>query len=303
MSNVTTSNNPLLAMLKQYEDNSTSAAKNTQSKKYDLKNYFTTYIPDTIKTATKRIRILPTSDGSSPFVEIHGHKFDVEGEKKTFACLKHMKGLACPFCEATDELRSIGGEANKELAKKYSAKRMYVVKVVDRDKEDEGVKFWRFNHDYRNQGILDKIFGVLKAVNKDITDPQSGRDLLIVIGRDQKNIPTVQSINQVDASPLSEDTDLANAWLSDDRTWEDVYSVKPYEYLEILIKGGSPMWDKDAKKFVDKLSNTDKISYDTDGEITLGVPNVKPNLTVSTSVPTTEPVVESDDSDDDDLPF
>jgi transcription initiation factor IIE alpha subunit len=46
---------------------------------------------------------------------------------------------------------------------------MYIAKVIDRD-NDEGVKFWRFNHDYRKEGIFDKIHGVLNSVkkNKDI---------------------------------------------------------------------------------------------------------------------------------------
>jgi hypothetical protein len=56
-----------------------------------------------------------------------------------------------------------------------------------------GIKFWRFNHDYRKQGIFDKIYGVLEATKQDITDPEKGRDLLVMIARDQNNRPTVAS--------------------------------------------------------------------------------------------------------------
>lgn len=294
--------NILAAMLKQYQSNTNSYTK-TEQKTYDLKNYFTTYLKDKEKSATKRIRILPTKDGSSPFVEIHGHKMQVEGEWKTFVCLKHEKGEDCPFCEAREALLATGKESDKELAKKYSAKKMYVVKVIDRDNEADGPKFWRFNHDYRKTGTLDKIYGVLQAVNKDITDPTTGRDLLVMIARDQGNRPVVQSISHVDPTPLSEDADLAKEWLSDERTWEDVYSIKPYDYLEIVVKGGVPTWDKDAKKWADKASITATEQSDNlDEELTLGVQNVKSNVTASQAAPQVAPVASEEEADDD-LPF
>ena len=296
----------LAAMLKQYEDNSSSYSKNSSAKEYDLKNYFTTHLSDKQKTATKRIRVLPTSDGTTPFKEIHGHKMQVDGEWKTFVCLKHEKDEDCPFCEAREALLASGKESDKELAKKYSAKKMYVVKIIDRDNEADGVKFWRFNHDYRKQGIYDKIYGVLTAIKQNITDPQTGRDLMVMIARDQNNRPVVQSISHMDPSPLSDDAEVSAEWLSDSRTWEDVYSVKPYDYLEIIVKGGVPTWDKEAKKFVDKASITTQESDDLDEELSLGTPNVKPNVKVaskSTPVVTQTETEESAGEDNDDLPF
>jgi hypothetical protein len=296
----------LAAMLKQYEGNSSSYSKNSSAKEYDLKNYFTTYLSDKQKTATKRIRVLPTSDGTTPFKEIHGHKIQVDGEWKTFVCLKHEKDEDCPFCEAREALLASGKESDKELAKKYSAKKMYVVKVIDRDNEADGVKFWRFNHDYRKQGIYDKIYGVLTAIKQNITDPETGRDLMVMIARDQNNRPVVQSISHMDPSPLSDDAEVSAEWLSDGRTWEDVYSVKPYDYLEIIVKGGVPTWDKEAKKFVDKASVNTPESDDLDEELSLGTPNVKSSVVASTAKPQAKPVVEEDENDEDeedDLPF
>lgn len=296
----------LAAMLNQYESNSSSYSKNSSAKEYDLKNYFTTHLSDKQKTATKRVRILPTSDGSTPFKEIHGHKIQVDGEWKTFVCLKHEKDEDCPFCEAREALLASGKDSDKELAKKYSAKKMYVVKIIDRDNEADGVKFWRFNHDYRKQGIYDKIYGVLTAIKQNITDPQTGRDLMVMIARDQNNRPVVQSISHMDPSPLSDDTEVSAEWLSDTRTWEDVYSVKPYDYLEIIVKGGVPMWDKEAKKFVDKAAMTTQESDDLDEELSLGTPNVKSSVVASTAKPQTKTVVtqeESNEDEEDDLPF
>jgi hypothetical protein len=293
------------AMLAQYEKNNAPKYEKKSEKVYDLKNYFNTFIKDGINSATKEIRILPSQDGS-PFVEVHGHKVQIEGEWKTFACLKHQKGEACPFCEAREELLATGKESDKELAKKYNARKMYVVKVIDRENEEWGVKFWRFNHDYRKEGIFDKIHGLLTALktNKDITNVTTGRDLAISIQRNQNKIPVVTSISAQDATPLSEDAEQAEKWLNDARTWEDVYSVRTYDYLEIIVKGGVPVWDKDEKKFVDKEALKADSSSTQEEEITMGIDNVKANLQAATvSEPkATETSVTTEDEEDD-LPF
>jgi hypothetical protein len=301
---MSTENNALAAMLEQYEANNKPKYEKKSEKVYDLKNYFNTYIKEGVKSAEKTIRILPTSDGSSPFVEMYAHKIKVDGEWKTFACLKHEKEEACPFCEAREALLATGKESDKELAKAYNARLMYVVKVIDRDHPEEGVKFWRFNHDYRKEGILDKIQTVLRAIKKDITSPENGRDIVISINRNQNGVPVVSGVATLDPSPLSEDAEQAAAWLADDRTWEDVYSVRTYDYLEIIVKGGVPVWDKEAKCFVDKASlESDTTETDNlDSELTMGVETIKANIIASESSDSPEESSE-DEGETDDLPF
>jgi hypothetical protein len=296
--------NPLEAMLSQYENNNKPKyEKSTTAKVYDLKNYFNTYIEDSVKSATKEIRILPTADGSSPFVEMHGHKIKVGKDNKIFPCLKHEKGEACPFCEAREALLATDKESDKEIAKKYGSRLYYIVKVIDRNFEEEGVKFWRFPHDYSHKGIFDKIQGVLMGLKKDrdFTSPTNGRDLAIMIGRDQNNYPMVTTITNQDPTPLSEDAEKAKTWLADTRTWEDVYSVRNYDYLEIIVTGDTPVWNNVSKKFVskEKMNNIGNASDTSESEITLGVENVKSNIKASTKA--NEKVVSSDESDD--LPF
>ena len=296
--------NPLLAMLEQYEKNSAPKYEKKASKEYDLKNYINTYIKEGVKSATKQIRILPPAKGKSPFIEIHAHKVQVDGEWKTFPCLKHEKEEACPFCEAYDALRATGKESDKELAKKFNAKKLYVVKVIDRDNEEDGVKFWRFNHDYRKEGIYDKIIGVLNAIKKDVTHPETGRDLLITVNRNQNNIPVVSAVSHMDPTPLSEDSEKLENWLGDERTWEDVYSTKNYDYLAIIVTGGIPVWDKETNSFVDKatLTSDDKKSNTDDNEINMGIENVKSNIVTAETKKTVETVVNEEDEDDE-LPF
>jgi len=292
--------NRLTAMLEQYESNTKPKYEKKTEKVYDLKNYFNTTLKDKELRAEKVIRILPTADGSSPFTEFRGHKVQVDGEWKTFACLKHEKGEACPFCEAREALMSTGKESDKELAKKYNAKLMYIVKIIDRDNEADGVKFWRFNHDYRKEGIYDKIVGLLRAVKKDVTDPATGRDLMLTINKNQTGIPVVSAVASLDPSVLSENPELVKSWTSDARTWEDVYSVRTYDYLEIIVKGGVPVWDKDKKAFVDKASVSKSESSDLDSELSVSLETVKANIKVAQS--TNEEAVMTETSEDD-LPF
>jgi hypothetical protein len=305
--------NALDAMLAQYEaNNKPRFEKSEPAKVYDLKNYFTTYdLADTQDSATKEIRLLPNPKGGSPLVEFNGHTATVDGQKKTFACLQHEKGQPCPFCEARELLLSTGEASDKELAKKFNVKKMYIAKIIDRNNEADGVKFWRFNHDFRKEGIFDKIHGVVAGLKKfkDITHPEEGRDLSIMINRNQTRVPVVSSIVAQDSTPMSEDETQKALWLSDERTWEDVYSVKGYEYLAIVVKGGSPMWDKEEKCFVDKnkVKEADAETEDArlDAELTMQVENVKSNVTPAADVAedTSSPAPEIGSEEDDDLPF
>lgn len=300
-----TNSDVLQAMLDQYEKNSkNSYTKSENAVAFDKKHYFGTFLEPRENDAQRRIRIIPPKDGSTPFVEMVGHKIQVEGSWKTFPCLQTEEDKPCPFCEARQLLLSTGKDSDKELAKDYGQKKMYIVKLIDRDNEADGPKFWRFNHDYRKQGIFDKIFGIIRVSN-DITSSDKGRDLLISIARDQNKRPAVQSIAAYDPSPLSEDTELAKAWIDDPMNWRDVYSVKPYDYLEIIVKGGVPQWDKDLKKFVDKKSTkTDTKSDNLDAELSLGIASVKPNVKAATQSSPSITSANSEVYDEmDDLPF
>jgi hypothetical protein len=178
---------------------------------------------------------------------------------------------------------------------------MYVVKVIDRDNEADGVKFWRFNHDYRKEGVYDKLYAMIAALKKDVTSPETGRDIAITINRNQNGIPVVSGIQALDPTPLSEDKTKLDEWLIDQRTWEDVYSVRTYDYLEIIVKGYTPVWDKEEKCFVAKeLVKEGETKSNLESELTMGLENVKSNIQAQTtdSVPAM-----ATEEEDDDLPF
>jgi hypothetical protein len=298
-------------ILSEYNENSASQTTSIK-KQVDLSNYFSTFLPKGVNEATKTIRIIPGPDGS-PFTNLHVHNHKVDNQWRKFVCPNKEKKKDdgtpedCPFCEAHTLLMSQNTEESRKLAYQYKVKKTYIVKVIDRDKEGEGVKFWRFTHSRQKDGIYDKIISIFKMAKADLSNPETGRDLVITIARNDRGIPTVSGIAaQFDVTPLSEDQAQANVWLNDTRTWEDVYSAKSYDYLRILVEDGEPMWDKDLKTFVNKKEQkkqvmNDDSGDDLDSELTLGATTTTPVATAQTNVTTSTPPIV--DEEEDDLPF
>jgi len=295
-------------MLAQYE----AATALKRETTFDLKNYFSTYLPDGVNNKNMVVRILPIN--GSPFQEVHVHSIKVDGKNRKFSCPSHMKDENCPFCEIREQLIASGDKADEDLAKTYSARVMYIVKVIDRDNESDGPKFWRFPKNYKKEGILDKIMAIVQMLKVvDITDVETGRDLALNVVRVKNprggTYPTVNSINSLDTSPLSDDPKKIEEWVSDTKVWEDVYSVKGYDYLKIIVEGGVPAWNKKLEKFVDK-STLAVDEYDLEGDLEDelaigkgdGIQKIKSEVLTKPNSKTSE-VDDELDGDDDDLPF
>jgi hypothetical protein len=238
------------AVLAQYEKNQSGDGLSQEEK---MKKYFACILPQNSSTGQKRVRILPTTDGSSPFKEVYYHELQVGGKwVKLFDPGKNDNERS-PLNELYEELRATGKESDKELAKQYNSRKFYIVKVIDRDAEEEGVKFWRFKHNYKNDGILDKIIPIWRQKG-DITDPKKGRDLIIELRKEKSNTgkeyTAIQTIMHDDPSPLHSDAQIQKEWLADELTWSDVYSKKPIEYLEAISRGETPKWDSNQNKYV-----------------------------------------------------
>lgn len=243
------------AVLAQYEKNQQSSGGNFGKMSQDerMKKYFALILDDKSNSGTRRVRILPTSDGSSPFKEAWYHEIQVGGKWQKFYDPGKNDNERSPLNEVYEELMSTGKESDKELAKQYKSRKFYIVKVVDRDHEEDGVKFWRFKHNYKNEGILDKIIPIWR--NKgDITDPEKGRDLIIELGKQKTPkgavYTTVSTIMYEDPSPVHENKETMEEWLKDELGWQDVYSKKPVEYLEAIARGETPRWDSEKGGYV-----------------------------------------------------
>lgn len=279
------------AVLAQYEknkNNATSGNANKVSQEDRMKKYFTTVLPKGSKGEERRIRILPTSDGSSPFKEVFFHEIQVDGKWVKLYDPK-QEGKRSPLDEVRESLEMTGVATDKELARTYRSRKFYIVKVIDRDHEQDGPKFWRFKHNHKGDGILDKVFPIFR--NKgDITNPENGRDLILSLALTKagtgKEYTTINSVIPEDAGPLHADSNVAQSWIDDELTWSDVYSKKPEEYLEMVANGEVPRWDSETKKFV---SNSQ-------AEETISAPK-----TSTPSTPVADPQI--DEEVDEDLPF
>jgi len=282
------------AVLAQYEKNKqpSGSGKPMMSQEDRLKQYLSIMLPKGTKSGEKTIRILPTQDGTSPFKEVYFHNIQVQGRwTKLYDPGKNEEGKPSgdrsPLNEVEEALRLAGDVQSKELARSYRSQKFYIVKVIDRDNEEDGVKFWRFKHNWKGDGPIDKIIPIWQKKG-DVTDINEGRDLTLMLqavplpgGRGEYT--TVSTVMYEDPAQLSEQVQKAKDWSEDERTWRDVYSQKPVEYLEAIAKGLDPIWDSELKKYV----------YDD--------PNAVKNATDTTVLGSNDP--QANQKVDEDLPF
>jgi hypothetical protein len=266
------------AVKNQYEQEQKQPVKKTQ---FDTKNYLQARLGSNEDTKTLTIRLLPFSpEGGSPFKKVFMHTVKVNKEVspsgwKTFVCPTHNKkdgsvmGDKCPFCETSAKARELKSKSLDEpTKKKYGdveflnrVKEMWIVRCIERDHEEDGVKFWLFNSSKKKDGVYDKIMNLAKirseaAAKKgntySIFDLNNGLDLVVTLSRTSDNKTAVQIIDAGVPSPLSEDFDLGEKWIHDSKKWDEVYTVKPYEYMAIIAMGGVPVFSKEENKYVDK---------------------------------------------------
>jgi len=144
-------------------------------------------------------------------------------------------------------------------ASKWEAKEFYIVKVIDRGAQKDGVKIWRFKKNFKKDGVLDKLkvylsrFLATKRVN--FSDPQDGFDIDIVLlekpnplkkGSTYKEVSSFEAKNN---SPLHQDEAIVRQWLNDKISWRDLFppqeapNMTSFEYLEMVANGSNPYWD------------------------------------------------------------
>lgn len=278
---------------------------------FNLKNYLNVRLDEGEQEKTVIIRLLPMDlKTGSPFVKIHTHNVKVPqemvkpGDKpyKNYICLSKTKdidhdkfGSKCPFCEmnraayteSTKETDPIKKKELQDISLSYLSKETVIVRCIERGKEDEGVKFWKFNirekdkQDPYNQIIklynMRKEAAKLKNKEENILDIYNGKDLIVTITSNE-GTAAPRIVDDSSFSPLSEDEEQMRKWIYDTKKWQDVFTCKSYEYLELVSQMRIPWYDKTIGKWVDKEeyqkehgANTEKI----DEEIEEAKKNIK----------------------------
>ena len=247
-----------------------AGSNKSASNEVDLTKYFTLALPDGVNSGEKVFRCLPlTNEDLRKFhtmAKFHSLKV---GKRYVKLYDPAQDGEESPLSDMNKLLLNTGSNdteraENKKLAGNYKSRDFYIMKGIERGKEHEGVKFWRFNRVYDGSGIMDKLDPLMKRLNDKkpgsgaIWRPDAeGRDIVITLVRDtSKGFTKVSQIMVDDPSPLSTDEAQVTAWLNDPITWKDIYKKKPVEYLRIIAEGSEPVWDKEAKKFVAKADDS-----------------------------------------------
>ena len=262
------------AVINQNEHESFVPTKNKTE--FNPKNYLNARLGSGESSKKLKIRLLPFStEGGTPFQKVFIHTVKVNKESgqgwRTFVCPTHNhKGDKCPFCETSEQAKQLRLKAVSEAEKnKYGdiefmnrAKEAWMVRCIERDHEDDGVKFWLFNASRKKDGVYDKIMNLFyerrdeaKAAgqNYNIFDLNNGKDLTISLTKDSNNKTVIQITDASFMTPISTDYEKAKSWIEDQKKWDDVYTVKPYEYMSIIVMGGIPVFDKEQGKYVNKV--------------------------------------------------
>jgi len=196
-----------------------------------------------------------------------------------------MVTARCPLCEKSKAIldkqdRSLKGikkddmtpqqlavkESNDKIYKSsldWQAKRFYIIRGIDKGQEKDGIKFWRFKHNFKQQGVLDKlgpaVTDFMEANGVDFTDSKQGTDLKITVvdadlpGRN-RTYRDVSSIYPLGKSVLHADPIVIKEWLDDKTTWRDIFkaasapNITSEEFLEMISVDQAPYWDDSDQK-------------------------------------------------------
>jgi len=325
---VLTANIDADAVAEQYEKEHTTTVSTKKKTEFNEKNYLQARLKPGEKSKSLTIRLLPFStEGGSPFKKVFIHTVKVNKELspggwRTFVCPTNNKmGDRCPFCEVSAEAKKLRFEASTEIEKKKfgdvefmnRAKAAWIVRCVERGHEDDGVKFWLFNDSKSQKGVYNDIMNIYferkkaaerKGKDCNIFDLNDGKDLIITLSKDENGKTVTKVVDDDERTPLSESYEQSMAWITDSKQWNEVYTVKPYEYMEIVAKDGVPVFDKNKNRYVDKFEKIEEDKKAAEEEL-------KENLTEHTKDFSDFPKEEQKTDDfggiiidgEDDLPF
>lgn len=258
-----------------------SSTKHVGEKKsaFNSKDYLDVKLADNEKSKTVIIRLLPMDDTGNPFLRVHVHHVSnlptevAPSGYKAFLCLSQNPpviqekfGSKCPFCElrsaaykkSCEESDPIKKKELQKLSCSYIPGDAVIVRCIQRGKEDEGVKFWKFNlrsdatdpyntilRLYNNRAEEGKIAGV----DVNILDLFRGRDLIVTFTKGNA-APTIID-GRLD-TPVTNDMEQLKKWLYESKKWYEVFTPKPYDYMKLAAAKKVPWYDKSTGQWIDK---------------------------------------------------
>lgn len=192
----------------------------------------------------RTIRILPpTWTGDPEEKEKWGNHWDIRvfvhysvgPDNATYLCPEKMQGERCPICEARLEA------TDEKEAKGLRAGERHLVWAIDRANAKAGPQI---------VSMPNQLFGLIvdRAMDKSarkvmqIDHPEKGYD--VTFTREGTDVTTKYSREEVarDPSPLSDSDKEMDRWINYimDHPLPSVLNYYPTDYLEKVLKGGSP---------------------------------------------------------------
>lgn len=243
--------------------------QNSEKTQVDLSKYFTLALPEKVNSGERIFRVLPIDQNGNWYQIGKFHNLKI-GKQWTKLYDPAQDGEESPLNDMY-KIYINGDAEDKKIASSYKSREFYIVRGIERGKEHEGVKFWRFPKVNDGSGIMDKLIPLMNRLND--KNPGSGafyrpdaqgRDIVISVVRDSvKNYTKVSQIMFDDPTPLNENGEQATTWLNDANTWKDMWKKKPLEYLRIVAQGGEPVWNSEQKTFIAKVDDMGAGAYNT----------------------------------------
>ena len=266
-------------------------------------------------------------------VRMHNLKVPTEiaesGWKK-YVCLAetedidHEKfGKKCPICELRYEAFKRSKDTNLdqvernkwyEIGKDSFPQDICIIRCIERGHEEDGPKFWKFplrkdgtdpynliknlNETRRDEK---KTYGMLSDDNWTLYDVLTGKDIKIIITKEKQEEDSKAKapkkgyaiMDYGPEGPASVDQTKIEQWVNDTKKWSDVFAVKPYDYLSIVLDGEIPFFDKNEKKWVVKENKSEANNKESEEQAEKAS---EINKDIEKSVPTSN-------LDNSDLPF
>lgn len=204
--------------------------------------------------------------------------------------IDHEKfGKKCPFCELNREAYKRSTEATDPDEKRRWQKisldnkpnEVGILRCIERGHEEDGPKFLKANIRQDGMDLINKIKKIFntryqesiemiedaKRDGEDTTDMHPLNILDLDEGKDfkltftsvrDKNTGEPTDKTSIDIAdygsvkPLSNNPELRDKWVEDPKVWSEVFTLKPYEYLKLLIDGERPWFSKKQNKYITK---------------------------------------------------
>lgn len=177
-----------------------------------------------------QLRIVPYQHNKeNPFMELFFH-YDL-GKRNYLSPVTF--GEPDPVLEFAEQLKSSGNSDDWKLGKKLEPKMRTYLPVLVRGKESEGVKMWGFGKQVYQElltFIADPDYG-------DITDPTSGRDLVITYTPPEgsERFPKTTIMVKPNVTPATEDKNVAEMVMNGQTDIFDIYKKCTYDDLKAAL--------------------------------------------------------------------